>query len=223
MRLILSSAALPDDPLETLRRGARKRDLEGLEWVTSPSEGPPVPSAEQSLTDGTPPVRWVLLDQAPAVTDVLYWSRQAHLLGAGLLLRSTVGESPLSVPLATLHGTDPEAAQRAAAWARMHDAQTCWELQVGAPEEATMDQVLSITAPTLGHVRLVGAGPEAESARGTSSVTSTFFKELALRGYDGTVALAPSGREQEAEWRRWLFDERGWGCNTAAKKREAAR
>lgn len=124
---------------------------------------------------------------------MLYWSRQAHLLGAGLALRSTVGKSPLCVPLATVHGTDPDAAGRAAAWAQMHDAQTCWELRLDAIEEEAMEQVLSVTAPTLGHVRLLGAGPKDESAGGASSVKSILFKELALRGYDGTVALASLG------------------------------
>ena len=221
MDLTLSSATLPSESVAALRHGARRRELKGLEWVESPSDGAlPRGPDQATLGKGTPPVRWVLLNGEHALTDVLYWSRRAHLLGAGLLLREAVVESSLCVPLATVHGTDVEGAQRAAAWARLHEAQTCWEIRLDAIDRDAIEAVLSVTAPTLGHVRLLGAGPEEGEGNGRS-VTGWLFKELALRGYDGTIALAPSGAGRRDEWRRWLFDERGWGCNTAAKKNAA--
>jgi hypothetical protein len=130
-------------------------------------------------------------------------------------------ESPLCVPLALLHSADLEEARRAATWAQMHEAHTCLELDLGSVDEGDVQDVLEVTAPTLAHVRLLGAGPEAPSGTGDAVGTGTLFKELALRGYDGTVALAPSPQGREAVWREWVFDERGWGCNTAAKKKTA--
>jgi hypothetical protein len=155
------------------------------------------------------------------VTDVLYWGRQASLLDAGLLLQGAVLESPLGLPLALVHGTDRQEAQRAAAWARMHDANTCWTVVLGQSTPEQVADVLEATAPTLAHVRLLGAGPEAQSAGPDTVGTGTVLKELALQGYSGTVALAPSAHGAAADWRQWLFEERGWGCNTAAKKRDA--
>lgn len=173
------------------------------------------------IEEGTPPIRWLLLRPGASVTELLYWSRQAHLIGAGLVLQNTIVESPLCVPLALLHPTDPERAHRAAAWARMHDAQTAWEVRLGATDDRQFEEVLDVTRPTLGHVRLRGAGPSAPSSAPGTLDTGTVLKELTLRGYTGTVALAPADRDEEAAWRTWLFDEQGWGCNTAAKKRDA--
>jgi len=227
MTISLSSEALPSAAIKTLRDGARQRDVDGLELLVGTGADPHGdPSAapgrlNEAIEEGTPPIQWLLLGPQASLTELLYWSRQAHLIGAGLVLQSTIVESPLCVPLALLHPTDPERAHRAAAWARMHDAQTCWEVRLGATDEQQLEAVLDVTMPTLGHVRLRGAGPNAPSAAPGLVDTGTVLKELTLRGYTGTVALAPADSDEEAAWRTWLFDERGWGCNTAAEKRAA--
>lgn len=229
MQLVLSSTALPDASIETLRRAARRRALGGLELVlgvgpvhegAAARKGEPRDDAEVSTFQrGDPPVRWLLMKSSPTVTDLLYWERHASLIDAGLLLRGAVPESPLGVPVARMHGTDVQAAQRAAAWARMHDAKTGWEVDLGALEEEQIEAVLDVTAPTLAHIRVQGAGPEAQAESSGASRMGTLLKALTLRGYSGTIALAPSARGNEGAWREWLFDERGWGCNTAAKKK----
>jgi len=227
MILSLSSEALPSVSLDTLRRGARRRDVEGLELLVGtgaePYEAPDAAPGRlnESIEDGAPSIMWLLLGPNASLTELLFWSRQAHLIGAGLVLRHTIVESPLCVPLALLHPTDPARAHRAAAWARMHDAQTCWEVRLGATDERQLEEVLDVTMPTLGHVRLRGAGPNAPSAAPGTVDPGTVLKELTLRGYSGTVALAPGDADTEADWRTWLFDAQGWGCNTAAEKRAA--
>jgi len=231
MQCALSSAALPDASIDVLRRAARRRNLKALELVlgtghahgigtpsTSEGEGPVDASSPQT---GDPPVRWLLASEMPSITDLLYWGRQASLLDAGLLLQRTVPESPLGLPVALVHGTDLQEAQRAAAWARMHDAKTCWTVELGQPTSDRFAEVLEATAPTLAHVRLLGAGPEAQSAAPGTTGTGPVLKELALSGYSGTVALVPSADGSTDEWQQWLFEERGWGCNTAAKKKDA--
>lgn len=225
MQMILSSAALPEGSLEMLRRGARRRGLKGLELVVGTGGDPACElnrsaAGPETTTKEEPPVRWVLGREAVSEVEVMYWGRQAHLLGTGLLLRQPVSASPIAVPLAVLHPTDQTDTQRAAAWARLHDASTAWTVDLRRDSQEAFDAILDATAPTLSHVRLVGAGPEAQSAAPGTTATGTVLKELALRGYDGTVALAPSPDGSPGAWRDWLFEERGWGCNTAAKKRE---
>jgi len=230
MQLALSSAAVPGVSIETLRCAARRRDLKGLELVLGAGHGHgigmPSKPGGRATTDavspraGEPPVQWLLASRTPSATDVLYWGRQASLLDAGLLLQGAVLDSPMGLPLALVHGTDLQEAQRAAAWARMHEAKTCWTVRLGQRASDRFAEVLDVTAPTLAHVRLLGAGPEAQSIGPDSVGTGAVLKELALRGYSGTVALAPSTQGATSEWCEWLFEERGWGCNTAAKKKD---
>jgi hypothetical protein len=231
MQLALSSAALPDASIATLRRAAQRRDLNALELVLgaghahgigTPSKSPPSVDRRAIPTRGeSPPVQWLLASKRPTITDLLYWARQASLLDAGLLLRNTITETPLGLPLALDHGTDLEEAQQAAAWARMHDAKTCWTVELGRRDEEQFTDVLDATAPTLAHVRLIGAGPETQSAAPGTAGTGAVLKELALNGYSGTVALTPSADGSTAEWQEWLLEGRGWGCGTAAQKKAA--
>ena len=92
-------------------------------------------------------------------------------------------------------------------------------MKLGTVGTDSFDKVLDVTGPTLGHVRLRGAGPESSTGSSASGGVGTVLKELALGGYSGTVALAPSASSREEDWREWLFEERGWGCNTAAIKK----
>lgn len=228
MELTLSSEALRSVPLPELRRGARRRDLSGVELVVGGDEddrdGTWIDSSFPDPLENEgemPPIRSLLLREDASLTEILYWSRQAHLIGSELILQSPTVESPLCVPLALLHSMELEDARRAVTWAQMHEAHTGLEVDLGSVDERDVEDVLDVTAPTLTHVRLRGAGPEAPSGTGEAVGTGTLFKELALRGYNGTVALAPSRQGREAVWQEWVFDERGWGCNTAAKKKAA--
>lgn len=231
MQLILSSTALPAASVQTLRRAAQRRDLTALELVVGTDHAPAAAEfwgmapeyteSESQIQGGDPSIRWLVLHGTPSVTEVLYRGRQASLLDAGLLLQNAIPESPLGLPLGLIHGTDPEAARKAATWARMHDASTCWTVDLAMPDLEQVTEVLEITAPTLAHVRLLGSGPEAASAGAGPVGTGAVLKELALDGYSGTVALAPSGNGARAAWRRWLLEGSGWGCGTVAQKKAA--
>lgn len=227
MQLILSSDTLPEGELNVLFRAAQRRDLDGTELVICAGNGHSVASRGASPEEKTlssrktddPPVQWLLLEDEPSATDILYWSRRAHLHEAGLLLRGSVPETPLGIPVALLHSSDLAAVRRATIWAELHDAQTAWEVDLNRCDPGRVAEVLDVTAARLAHVRLLGAGPENQDTEPGSTGTGAVFRELALRGYTGTVALAPSREASKAVWRSWLFDQRGWGCNTAAKKR----
>ncbi len=228
MQLILSSAACPDGSLADLQRGARRRNLEGLEVVVGAGHAHGIEaSCEVDPADGSVgrpeqdgvPVQWLLVEGDVSASEALYWGQRAHLLRTGLILSETVPDSPAGVPVALRHPTDPAAAQRARAWAELHDAYTCWEVDVAQVSEGGIDEVLEGTASHLAHVRLRGAGPESQSDTCGGVSTGDVLKALALQEYDGTVALAPSPDGRRAAWRSWLFEERGWGCNTAVKKK----
>lgn len=228
MKLSLSSAALPDGSLADLARRTHQRNLEGLEIVIAAGHSHGIEASCELGSTGScqelsghedVPVQWLLVDKEVSPAEALHWGRRAHLLRAGLILSEAVSESPVGVPTALRHPTDPAAAQRACAWAQLHDAQTCWDVDVTRAEAEGIDDVLEVTASHLGHVRLRGAGPESQSAGSEGMNLGDVLKALTLRGYDGTVALAPSATGRQEEWRDWLFEKRGWGCNTAAKKR----
>lgn len=225
MTLLLSTDVLPAARLSVIRRGAERRDFAGVEWVVGGRRqrqafamgSPP----QQPQRDDDIPVRWLLLRDDASVPERLFWGRQAHLAGAGLVLPVPTSDVPLGIPLALLHPTDPDAASRAAAWATKHDARTCWEVSLSAGGPDPLNAVADITMERLAHVRIRGAGPEGSSSGSTDRTVGTVLKALALRGYDGSVALTCSTEGATEDWRRWLFDERGWGCNTAAEKKAA--
>jgi hypothetical protein len=229
MQLLLSSATLPSGSLTELRKGMERRDFAGLEVVAGAGHdhGIEAPNgvgsanyAPREIEEKDPPIRWLFPKRASSVAEVLYWGRRAHLLRAGLALPSVVSSSPVGIPVALVHRTDPASARRASTWARMHQAHTCWEIELGRVGTGMISEVLGITAPHLVHVRLLGGGPESQSERPGGAGSGDVFKELALQGFSGTVALAPSTEGPTEKWRRWLFEKQGWGCNTAAKKKE---
>jgi len=229
MRLCLSSDALPGGGPEQLQQACERRALQGLELTLNAGHAHGLdeaicPTKQNEGIDcfagSHEAVQWLRLPEPPSLTMLVIWAGGAHQLGAGLVLPVPV-DCPLTIPTALLHGTDTEAARSAVAWAQQHDASTAWTVD---PAHATPDilrRVLDITAPTLAHVRLLGAGPEAKHA--DDDGTGTLMSELALRGYAGTLALAPSPQADLDRWARWLLTERGWGCNTAANKRAQSR
>ena len=101
---------------------------------------------------------------------------------------------------------------------------TCWEVSPGILDTDRITGVLEATRPTLAHVRLPGSGPEADAPEHAGA--GALLARLALAGYAGTISLVPSPGVDLALWRRWLLQQRGWGCGTAAEKqarRAAAR
>ena len=225
MRLLLSSDALPDAPFEVLVEAARRRALGGLELTLDRGQGHGADATACVARDGdacfpTPPpdlaVAWLALPADAPLGLRSVWASAAGRLGAGVLLRRPTPE-PLAVPTALVHGADPNAARQSARWAEAHGAGTAWEVRPSAFDTALWETVLDATGPRLAHVRVLGAGPEAEAGEGADG-TGWLFGQLALSGYSGTVTLAPSSPEALTAWARWLRRGRGWGCGTAAEK-----
>ena len=228
MKLLLSSDALPQAGFDVLAQACRRCALAGLEltlgrghWHGIDASLCPIRLQEGMgciPEDEAAPVMWLRLPEDASLTMLMIWAGEAHLLGAGLLLTRAVPELPLVTRVALLHGTSVEEARQAVAWAERHDALTCWQVDPERRDLALWDEVLHITGPRLAHVRLLGAGPEAQAETPGTSDTGALLSRLALRGYNGTVALAPSSSDHLELWERWLLSGSGWGCGTAAKK-----
>lgn len=226
MKLLLSSDAAPAASMTELTRACRRRALAGLEVTAGSACGARAGrgrTREQAAgargEDDPARVHWLRVPPGTSAGWMHVWASSAHRLGAGLLLPAPWASPPKGLRLALVHGTDPAGAQRAARWAERYSAQTCWAVTPDA-SQADLEAVLDATGDSLGHVRLLGAGPEAQASGATGA--NPLWQALALRGYAGTVALAPSPGTDLDAWHRWLFDARGWGCNTAAEKKDRA-
>lgn len=232
MKLLLSTDALPAASFDVLDEACRRRALEGVELTLGPSEHHGIdvslcPIRQREGLSCIPerenaPVVWMRMPDSTTTTMLMIWAAEAHVFGAGMLITRPVPEMPRSTRVALLHGTDVVEARRAAAWAETHSAGTCWQVDLENRDLATWDEILRITGPHLAHVRLLGAGPEAQAEAPGSAGTGTLLSRLALMGYDGTVALAPSSSEHLDDWKQWLLVGRGWGCGTAAEKKARA-
>lgn len=224
MHLLLSSDALPGVSLGDLGAVSRRRALAGLELTLGADHGHRVDAAPGYRLAETPavPVAWLLLPKEVPLALRTLWMRTAQQFGAGVLLQEPVPERSDSVRTALVHGTDMEEARRAAEWAEAHDASTCWQVHPTGCDPDLWATILEITGPRLAHVRLLGAGPEAQTGGDATDGTGMLLSRLALRGFGGTLSLVPSSAEHLGAWAHWLLKGRGWGCGTAAEKQAAA-
>lgn len=209
MRLLLSSEAVPAGTPADLVRACRRRALAGLELAATEALG------GQAMSGLRVPVPWLRLDDEVEPDAATHVARQ---LEASLLLTAPLDPPPVGIPLAIVHGAEPAEVGRAVEWAQVVGAGTAWEVQPGELTPDRLMDVLALTRPTLVHVRLLGAGPEAGD-----DVTADLMVRLALGGYAGTVTLAPSAAADLNAWARWLFTTRSWGCGTAHERRVRAR
>ncbi len=79
----------------------------------------------------------------------------------------------------------------------------------GGPADAAA--VLALCGGRLRHIRLLGGGPEAAAQEGLG--IGELAVHLALGGYPGALALAPSTPRYLTAWGFWL-GRRGWGCGS---------
>ncbi len=223
MKVILSTDALPDQSIEELIHACQRRALEGLEVVldSDQAHGLHEPKLSQASCAALRRVRredisveWFHGGRLGRGTSD--WGRQAQRLGAGLVVADT-GENPSGGRIAQLHESGDADVRRAVDWAEHHDRSTAWQVAIREVDAGVIDRVLGRTGERLAHIRLLGGGPEADELEG--GATSHLFGSLAITGYQGTIAIAPSAPDRLDEWRDWLLDQRGWGCNTAAEKR----
>lgn len=219
MTILLSSDALPRAGFDELREAVQRRALGGLELTVgagqahgvNPSLCPILQNEHLSCVPGEAGVRWIQPSAECSLPMLVVWAGAASQIGAGLLLRRPEPDVPGTT--AYIHGTDSDEAREAARWAASRATFTSWEVAPSNYDPDLLDEVLAITFPYLAHVRLLGGGPEPEEG-----VAGEVMMRLALKGYTGTIALAPSSPKYEEDWARWLLKKRGWGCGTAADK-----
>lgn len=208
MRLLLSSETLPGASPEELRQACRQRALAGLEVQASQIY---TTMSSDAVLEPYAGIAWLRLPETITTRELALWADVAARGGVGLLLSKAVDSIPEGVPVALIHRTDLDEAREAVTWAKRHGAGTCWEVTPG-----DRDRVFDETFGTLVHVRLPGSGPEVDEP--TSAGTGALIARLAMARYAGTVSLIPSAGVDPALWRRWLLEQRGWGCGTAAEK-----
>src|SRR5690606_1187708 len=90
-----------------------------------------------------------------------------------------------------------------------------WEVDPAADSRtARIAAVLRAAGPHLRHIRLLGGGPESAQHEGRG--IGPLMARLALAGYDGPLALAPSTPRYHTAWSLWLGRGGGWGCGSKA-------
>jgi hypothetical protein len=215
MRLALSSAAAPDATLGELAAAARRRGLRALELQAGHGHGlladaSPVPEAAQLLRGQG--IEAVVLhsgepDRVKAAIAALGGLVVTVVVPAGCE-RAGPGRPGVST---AAEFEDPAELLGAAT----HGATTSfsWTVRPGACElESAAAIVIRSLAGRLRHVRLHGGGPEASAQEGQG--VGALMRELALAGFEGTLALAPSSPRYRVVWATWLGRRGGWGCGS---------
>lgn len=225
MRLALCSSAAPDATLSGLFEACARRGLAALELREGDAHGLN-PECEDIAEVLTP-------RQAPTVgvPIVAYRTlRPGHDLWLGRLSRALDVPILLDGPTSVRSRLDraagiSEVAGRVAIVVRGEDS-------VGDAEAAAREgvDVAWDADPARGHlgdrvsrlldrfggrlryIRLLGGGPEATLHEGVG--IGEVMGRLALRGYAGMVALAPSSDRYRVAWQTWLGRRGGWGCGS---------
>ena len=247
MRLALSSAAAPTASLQELLDACVRRGLPALELEEGHGHGLDVGMARHEATaeararaasQGVEIAGFRLATPLPLLADVTGLAAFARALGAPLLVPLAGGPPAGAAGAAGDEWTDvPETARRlvarlAAAGAPVRavlptigataaDLPTlplAWDADPSVTElSAPARVVLEDAGDRLVHIRLMGGGPEATEQEGRG--VGALMARLALAGYEGTVALAPSSPRYRVIWDAWLGRRGGWGCGSHAEDR----
>ncbi len=89
-----------------------------------------------------------------------------------------------------------------------------WDVAPDDPGLKVPGAVLAAADDRIRHIRLYGGGPEAIGQEGIG--VGRLMSALALSGYSGALALAPSDRRYRYAWGAWLGRRGGWGCGSKA-------
>ncbi len=225
MRLGLSSEAAPDASLDDLIRFAQRRGLDALELREGDAHGVAPNTSALGGAMAAQLVRTAGLTltgyRTHQLEDEGRLARLSEALDAPVLL---AGPAPLAVRVARAERISRAGGQVAillrgdsAVW----DGIVChaaglalaWEAdpQFG-PVGAMAEPFLERFGNALGHIRLIGGGPEAAVQDGAG--IGDLMRQLALTSYTGTVILAPSAPRYGVAWQHWLGRRGGWGCGS---------
>lgn len=220
MRLLLSTSCLPDASPDDLLRARHRHGFAGFEVDIRPEQLTagvrcPIHAGDAEPMEG---VAWYRVPEEMPEHLLMLWAAQAHAAGAGLIVRD-IPADPLGVPTAIECSATGRSCECGPA--QQFAIEPCWNISAtDLPDREQLQVLLAYEATRPVHIRLAGAGPEAanieQEALGLK--IGAFFGDLAVLGYRGTLALAPSSESKLDLWRRWLLEERGWGCGTAAEK-----
>jgi sugar phosphate isomerase/epimerase len=229
MRLGLSTAAVPDWPLEAIVEACARRGLQAIELVAGHGHDVHPGAAQADVRAAGERMRErgiasVLLRPADAAIALEPATmRLAALLGAGVIVagadvndaaleaaRAVAGAPHAALLLA--HGTDAAEAERIRLLAKRQDCGLSWRVDPARDRlEELAATILDAAGAQLQHIHLLGSGPEsaASEGRGIGALLAT----LALRGWDGALTLAPSSPDRLPVWRLWL-GRASWGCGS---------
>lgn len=227
MKLALASAAAPDAPLGDLLAACRRRGFAALELEEGHKHGvarelgalEAFAATELVTTTGFElvglrlhgpiregAVRLLRLQEALAAPLIIDASRPEAPDVAALLAREGPRRVMLSTrdPLELLESLPPSVG-------------LAWDVAPaegsGEDEASAHRTVVERTGRRLRHVRLLGGGPESALHEGRG--IGTLMGTLALSGFPGTLAVAPSSTRYRVAWDAWLGRRGGWGCGGA--------
>src|SRR5690606_10272033 len=136
----------------------------------------------------------------------------------GALLSAAAAYALAGGALLVAHGSDPAEVRRlrrTIEYAPPGALGLAWEVDPSAEDvSARIPALLRAAGPYLRHIRLLGGGPESVQHEGRG--IGPLMAHLALAGYDGPLALAPSTARYRTAWSAWLGRGGGWGCGSKA-------
>lgn len=225
MRLALCSSAAPDATLSGLFEACARRGLAALELREGDAHGlnPECEEIVDFLTSGSA--------RTGGVPIVGYRTSQpGHDLWLGRLSRALDVPILLDGPTSIRSRLDraagiSEVAGRVVIVLRGDDFLSDAELAVSEGVDLAWDadpaqgnlgdrvaRLLDRFDRRLRYIRLLGGGPEATLHEGEG--IGEVMGRLALSGYAGTVALAPTSDRYRVAWQTWLGRRGGWGCGS---------
>lgn len=225
MRLALCSSAAPDATLSGLFEACARRGLAALELREGDAHGlnPECEEIADCLASGSARIVGVPIVGYRTLRPGhdLWLGRLSRALGVPILL-----DAPTSVRsrLDRAAGIS-EVAGRVAIVVRGEDSLSDAEVAASEGVDLAWDadpaqgnlgdrvgRLLDRFGGRLRYVRLLGGGPEA-TLHGGEGIGDVMGR-LALSGYAGTVALAPSSDRYRVAWQTWLGRRGGRGCGS---------
>jgi hypothetical protein len=241
MRLALSSAAAPDASFDDLLEACARRGLHALELecghghLLDPGRASPGDAAHAraraaaagihiaglrlpgghedpggSGALGADPgdlMAFALSLGAPLLIPAVRAVHAPRVLEAGKVMAVLPAGAAALPALDLLEGESRYSSRLPLAW----DVDPAQDLSAAA-------ELIARLGSRLRHVRLYGGGPESAAQEGRG--VGALMARLALAGFTGTLALAPSSPRYRVAWSAWLGRRGGWGCGSTAEDRD---
>lgn len=234
MRLGLSSAAAPDATFQELLSVCQARGLGCLELGAGHAHGvepgsarPDQAGAERAEAERAGiHLAGVRLAAADLEADPGDLAAFALSLGAPLLVPAgELGRAPRGLTTGLVRVVLPPGRAALAALDALDDdvrpasrLPLAWDADPAAGDVSVVaGEILARAGRRLRHLRLYGGGPEAAAQEGQG--VGALLARLALSGFDGSLALAPSSARYRVVWSAWLGRRGGWGCGSKAEDR----